>query len=308
MALVLGILGAGQLTAQNLSVDSGKLCLELSKSNQTCVPLKNAIAVLYRDAKGLHLGSVKTGLAPNLKALPSGSRMEKLPLKGLNFSLGKEELSWSVISGGKVLHKGSSVLQEGQEVIFHGDNVGSVFVLPDCVPTPILVREEGFEVNGELIGKQMLLGITPGEEGSRTIIACSGVGVAVDIIDNIIDDPDAFYGRIADDYLGRVVNEGSAPEMVEAQTPLQWREYFCSEFDLDLGLIDNRPGGLYGCEFFARDVRLALDCDGNLLVTKDGRVHRIALGDCSIVLGLTDTDQIAILAEEASCLSSLDCF
>lgn len=311
--LVLGFVSQ-PLAAQKLTLGKGKLCLDKGKT-QDCVALPNTVSVLYRDAKGLHLETMKSNLKPDVKALSNAPGIQRLPVTGLTFSLEKDVVRWQV-SKGKVVEKGESPLGVNQRLVIHGTgDQNDIFVVPECLPVQILVRSDGFVVDGHEVGKGVYLGLSPGSEGNRAVLACSGVGVAVDILDNI-DDPSFDYNRWANEHMDENSPDGNSfpdpsflnrgnevsPEALQA-----WRDGFCTEFEWEVNMLDAAGEELVYCTLNAKEDRLLLDCEGDLIVVKDGVWHRIPLDACPIGLLLSGPDEVRIIATDKECLSSLDC-
>lgn len=291
------------LFSSELTLEKGQLLLRSKGQADQRAALKNTVSALRWTGKSWELHTLKTGLAPDPKILAQLPASEQVFAKGLNLGLSKGSVKWAGISAiDKSSLEGALRLPPGSVLLFHGDEFGSIHMIPDCGHLPIGSNGKRLHILDREYGSAFMLGLVPTEEGeSQRVAVCSGVGVAIDIIDNIID-PDQLYNRMRDQYFGSGDPLAPNNDAVDAST-----QAFCSNFD-----NINRPWakegeGYFQCYINLDTTSLYLNCRGEIVSVSGERRNSVHLGDCPLIFAVHGDRELLIASQHPDCLSALGC-
>ena len=295
------------LQAQSkLVVKKGSFYLKTKGLKTQKVNLRDRVVTLRNTSKGLRLQTIKKGVKPEVKALERAKSIQFVSGKKLAMSLSKDVVKWKGTDPSRTVKvTGEHSMVRDPEMIFHGDQSGNIYVIPECLVKPITVRDGTIRILGKDLGKIIVLGLSPEFDGQRSVLACGSIGVGVDILDNI-DDPALRYRRMADDFFGRTPEEGNFERDAEG-TLESWASTFCSEFELDSRSWELPNSGYHLCKLDLETTSLALDCDGNLLVTRGERQNLVDLSTCPLILSVLDDNVLTVVSQDPDCLSVFDC-
>ena len=291
------------LSSSELTLEKGQLLLRSKGQADQRAALKNTVSALRWTGKSWELHTLKTSLAPDPKILPQYPASEQVFTNGLKLGLSKGSVKWAGISAiDKSSLEGALRLPPGSVLLFHGDEFGSIHMIPDCGHLPIGTNGKRLHILDREYASAFMLGLVPTEEGaSQRVAVCSGVGVAIDIIDNIVD-PNQFYSRMRDQYFN--VGDPLAPDNdpVDAAT-----QAFCSGFD-----SINRPWakegeGYYQCYIDLNSTSLYLNCRGEIVSVEGEHRNSVSLGDCPLIFAVHGDREIMIASQDPACLSALGC-